>query len=264
MKRLILAIFAILISAASVSAAPTRVQTYYAHQQASGSTCTAAWGSNVTSGNLLVLAVHIASTTVVVDATSLTKSAGTATIGTVTYGSDFNTATSAQGGYYAVPVTGTGSLTLLLTFNSGTSNCNLFGWEVSGQDVTTPINGHAGQRVGTDSNGTDDPADGITSGSITTTVNNCLILAFASGNSQTLSAGTGFTIAETGHVGTQGGYSEYIADQGAAGSINGLFTRTAGAAVGMEVTIIAVAPSGGSPAVTCQGKLSLLGVGCVR
>lgn len=239
-------------------AAPTRVQSYYAHQQAGGTTVAAAFGTNVTSGNTLILAAHWNSNTVTIS--SIAQTAGTATIGTVTITSDFATSGRSSSSVW-IPVTGSGSLTLTMTLSSG-ANCNLFGWEVAGADGTTPINQHAGQRVGTDANGADDPADGVTSGAVVTTVNNCLIFAFATGNSQTLVAGTGFTLQES-HNGTEGGYSEYINDQGTAGSINGLFTRTAGSAVAMSVSIIAVAPTaaGGSSTKPRSSNALQLGVG---
>lgn len=238
-------------------AAPTRVQTYYAHQQASGVSSTAAFGSNVTAGNTLILCAQWFGTTATIS--SIVQSAGTATIGTVTILNDF-AASSRSGASVWIPVTGSGSLTLTMTLSAG-ANQNLFGWEVAGADGTAPIDAHTGQRVAVDSDGTDDPPDGITSGAVTTTVNNCLILAFATGNSQTLVAGTGYTLQEA-HNGTEGGYSEYINDQGSAGSINGLFSRTAGgtAAAGLSVNIIAVAPtSSGETPSPGSGTLSIGG-----
>lgn len=241
-------------------AAPTRVQYYYAHD-ASGATATvsAAFGSNVTAGNVIVLSVQWTSATNTL--TSITQSAGTATIGTVTiFANDFNVSSISAAEAW-IPVTGTGSLTLLTTL-SGNSLKNVIGWEVSGADGTTPVNAHTGQRVATDANGADDPADGISPGSMTTTVDNCLILVFASGASQTLVAGTGYTL-QANNVGTWGGSSEYLDDQGSAGSITPAFTRTGGASVGMAVTTIAVGPTagaGGGSTAPRINRMTMLGV----
>lgn len=257
-RRLVLVALLLLIAVAPAAAQPTRVQTLYGHQQTGGTTCVINSGASTTTGNMLVLAAQWASTVATISSGSFAITSGTTVIGTPTVIPEFATS-SVSSSVVWIPITTGGTMQLTMTLSGGSANCNLQGWELSGADPTSPINAHAGQRVGLDSNGADDPANGISSGSMTTTVNNCLILGMFSGNSQTLSAGTSnaFTLVES-HSGTWGGYTEYW-PQSTAGAVTADFTRTAGGAIGIAMQGIAVAPQ--AAATSGAGRLLLLGIG---
>lgn len=250
----------LLLMARPVSAAPTRVQFFSGHDQTGSGATVATSQVTVTNGNVLVGAAQWASSTTTF--TSITRTGGTdtGTIGSVTSFTDFATS-SVSGTTFWIPVTSSGTVTLTLTL-SGNSNKNLIVWEVSGMDAVTPVNAHGGVRYSFDGTPGDDPANGVTTGNITTTVDNCLILGFMSANLQTVNAGTGFTSQTNGSGNTWGVTAEYMPDQGTQGAVAATWSRTAGGAVGGALNVIAVAPAAGGAAATCQGKLSLLGVGC--
>jgi hypothetical protein len=210
-----------------------RVQSYYSH--GSAASVATAFAGSVTAGNILVLAAQWASSTITL--TSITKTAGTATIGAVTTISEVATSNVSSTVVWS-PITGSGSLTLTQTL-SGSANQNLMGWELSAADGISPINAHVGQRQFINSNAT----DFVTSTTLTTTVADCLLLGFFSGNSTVLVAGTNFTLQEA-NTGTWGGRTEYFHTTGT-GALAATFTRTSGTDIGAVVQAIAVAPDAG-------------------
>lgn len=141
------------------------------------STC--AYGSNVTNGNMLVVGLVTGGTSTV---TNLTKSSGTAAIGSFTRVSGRTFLTGAGGSeLYWAKVTGTGSLTL----DCGVVSCSFHlreysatnGWPSNPFDVQATTTG---------------TSNAPSSGNATTTAANDLLVALTSHVSGTASAGTGF------------------------------------------------------------------------
>jgi hypothetical protein len=129
---------------------------------------------NVTSGNVVIFigfVFHGAALTIT--SGMLTKTAGTATIGTIVMDSSTNATTTLPGiGIWRVPVTGSGSLTL--TFNYATSAFSgVAAAEFSGMNAT-PLDSNSG----TSGTGTAE-----TSGTVTTVGAGVIVAGFAEGNS---------------------------------------------------------------------------------
>jgi hypothetical protein len=123
---------------------------------------------NVTSGNNVIIGInlfHNAGGTFNFITSDLTKSAGTATIGTIALDASLAAGASTIGtAIYRVPVTGTGSLTLLYTMTGQASNHSLqMGCaEFSGLNATPLDGAGSGSNSGTGTN--------HTTGSLTSTV----------------------------------------------------------------------------------------------
>ena len=128
-----------------------------AHGEAgSGVSPTATFSSNVTSGNLLVIVASAYRAGTPPHAFSLgdlTKSSGTATLGTAQLDIQHARSTGSNEGrvaIWSIPVTGTGSLTLSLAVNTG-DYANLAAAEFSGADTTS---GRLDTSLGNDGPGT--------------------------------------------------------------------------------------------------------------
>lgn len=110
--------------------AGTLVQSKIGEAAASGTTvATGSFGSNVTSGNTLVIVTNSDTA----DTVTVTKNSGTATIGSVTEQTSISEAgTLEELTLLFVSVTGTGSLDLLVTFGSSQANKQILAQEWSG------------------------------------------------------------------------------------------------------------------------------------
>lgn len=116
-------------------------------------------GANVTSGNTVLCGVMDLGLSTF-SALFLTKTAGTATVGTIALDQGLiGTASGSNTGIYRIPITGTGTVTL--TYNDGTSNYIVLGCaEFSGVNATP---------LSTTSTAAGGPGVLHTTGSITTT-----------------------------------------------------------------------------------------------
>lgn len=128
-----------------------------AHGEAtSGSSPTATFSTNVTAGNLLVIvasAYRAGTPPHAFSSGDLTKSSGTATLGTAQLDIQHARSTGSNEGrvaIWSIPVTGTGSLTLSLAVNAG-DYANLAAAEFSGADTTS---GRLDTSLGNDGPGT--------------------------------------------------------------------------------------------------------------
>ena len=94
-------------------------------------------GATVTSGNTIFCGVSLFGGSALTSG-MVTKTAGTATVGTITLD---QATTNSEGGVYRVPVTGTGTVTL--TFNNGSSQFEMMGCgEFSGVSAS-PLSTHS-------------------------------------------------------------------------------------------------------------------------
>ena len=128
-----------------------------AHGEAgSGVSPTATFSSNVTSGNLLVIvagAYRAGTPPHAFSLGDLTKSSGTATLGTAQLDIQHARSTGSNEGrvaIWSIPVTGTGSLTLSLAVNAG-DYANIAAGEFSGADTSS---GRLDTSLGNDGPGT--------------------------------------------------------------------------------------------------------------
>jgi len=143
--------------------------------KSTATSATKAFTANVTAGNLVVIACYaFKSTTDAFVAGDITKSAGTATIGTVQLDKTQVgvAATVISAAIWSVPVTASGSLTLQVGGFPGTQDWGFVIFELSGVDTSS------GRAVST--NGGDGNSNGnVTSGNVTTTGGGFLVGAMA-------------------------------------------------------------------------------------
>ena len=182
-----------------------------------GTTNTLNFTSDVTVGNIIALAIHANSTpTVTLDTVvdNLGNSyvfAGDATSGGDGLGQMWN--------YYAVVTVG-GACTITATFSASKSYGRIFAHEISGVDLTSPLDQHAGLYQSNAGTGT----DAVTSTAQTTVYDGEYIFGCTEiVNSLTITAGTNFTELLDQTTGS----SEYYI-QPTAGSIAATFTESAG------------------------------------
>jgi hypothetical protein len=109
---------------------------------------------NVAAGNVVLVGVNVytaGGTGTTFAAANLTKSAGTATIGIISLDASINATTTLVGcAVFRVPITGTGSLTLTFTVNTG-ANCRMIMGcaEYTGENATPLDAGGSGSGSGT-------------------------------------------------------------------------------------------------------------------
>lgn len=156
------------------------------------SAITKAFGNNVADDNVVVGGVMWLSNTITLD--SVTKSAGTATIGAVSIVHNPTTqGTIGRAAMFYVEITGAGSLTMSANF-SGSVDAGIIIHEVLGVDLTTPLRGSAMQAQTNPNTGT----DALTSGPLSTAASagDYLFGYFCDPgiNGATLTQGTGFTL----------------------------------------------------------------------
>lgn len=147
---------------------------------------TGSFGSNVTSGNILWITTNSGATATA----TITKNSGTATIGTVTeQGSSQEVGTLEELHHFTCPITGTGSLDLLVTYGSSQDNRSILAFELTG------YNSVLGQAVGTDTG--NNPTNNLT---VNVTAQPATVFAIGTDvQGGTYGVGTGYT-----NVGTFG------------------------------------------------------------
>lgn len=249
-----LLLVALLLCAAPARAAITEVASQLNTVQANGwATQTVAFPNNVTAGNLVVFIGGFWNTTLITSVTCA-KSSGTATVGSFTSligptGTGWAGGTGIAAICYAV-VTGTGSLTLVLSTNVGSGN-TVSGTtdEFTGQDTSTPLDANGTENTGTSTS---------QSASVTTTLNNSLVLAV-----QVINGGD--TINVTWSGATQMFEDETSSFQpnnalfkvvGAAGAQTATWTTTGGdtfSAIALAIREAGAAPSAAVPQRTLRG-----------
>ena len=196
--------------------------------QFTGATNTCAYPINVTSGNKgYVLIVSQGAGTVATP----TKSAGTATIGTITPATSASTVGGAMR-WFTFSITGTGSLTISETFSTS-GNIGVFPFEVSN---SSGVDSSSTCTVGTAVGGACFHSSNTFSTSYVTaaitpaTAGDLLLIAEQNGTNQTISALTPYTISGQG-PGTAGNdVSWFTANytDSTTGNVAGTYTMTSG------------------------------------
>lgn len=214
---------------------------------------TKAFASNVTSGNLILIGCsrYAAGGNTAFVAADCTKSAGTATIGTVTLDKQSNVASAnpTQAGVWSVPVTGSGSLTIAVAGPAGSYFTMAIG-EYSGTDVS-------GSRIdGTPSSNTATTGTNPVTSGTTTSTGDALFFGVAAtdyaDNTYTPTPGNSFT-----NIGVEGDGSAHqtgiIARRIVTGAATtGLSESLAGSGTlnGWAAVVVAYKVAGGGGGVT--------------
>ena len=223
----------------SVSA-PTFVQDTYNTSSCAGgpATCSVAAITTTTNHALYVQVMYLHTATL----TNITDTCGTSGGATNTYTSDF---TYSTGSFYFSQVlhtiVGYGKSCVVTANYGGTgANTEIYVAEISGTNLTTPV--VSGQAIIADQSAPGTGANAVTSGNITTTGTNTLIIASVeqcTGSPDSFSAGTGFTLSQNpGIIGNCTVGSEYQTFA-SIGSIAGTFTTTGGAGTAYMTAAVA-------------------------
>lgn len=181
-----------------------------------GSTsATATFGSNVTTGNLIVVFVDVNSVTATINTPTDTGGNTYTALDTTT---GLNSRTK---GFYAKNVTGGSSFGVTATLGAGAFG-SISVHEASGLDTTAPLDQHVGNAQTSVATTT----DAVTSTAVTTTTAGQYIAGRTTQDNVegiTVTQGTGYTAGQTTNNGGQSGKTEYQI-QSSAGSIAATFT----------------------------------------
>jgi hypothetical protein len=162
----------------------------------SGTTNTCHFASSVTAGHTIVGGGFYSGTSITV--TSITDNCNTgATSNTYTIVDTLiNGTTIWTNTFWATVGATTASCTVTMTFNTSVAGAKMAIHDVSGITATTPVDVHAIANQSAPGTGT----NAVTSGSVTTGSSGDYIFGFTSdvSNNPTCTAGTGYTIRETG------------------------------------------------------------------
>jgi hypothetical protein len=164
-------------------------------------TVAATFGAASTSGNLIAVAVMYLGATL----NSVTDSKGNTytLVGSPTTGAGGNIVQLA----YAKNITGGATITVTANLSASSAQNEIVIHEISGADTSVPLVSQNGQAQTAPGTGT----DALSSGALTFSGSNNYVFGFTvnEGNSATLTQGTGFTLGNSGSLGSSTFMSEY-------------------------------------------------------